>query len=190
MNPGLDATEEMTRLTDDEILALVQTRSRRFQRQIRFRDWRELIAGGFAAIMIAPAVMRGPMLARAGALTVLAGVALVAFRLWRARRQGALDASDRAVPVASALRAELEQVDAQITLLRGVAWWYVAPLVGGSVLLVAGTRGQAGLEFTFAYTVGAGLLAWGIIVLNRSAVRRRLEPRRLEILALLEQIES
>ena len=183
-------TAEETRLTDDEIFALVQTRSRRFQRQIRFRDWREFLAGAFAAVVIAPVVVRGPVLARVGALVVLAGIALTVFRLLRARRVGAARMSDPAVPVTTALHAELEQIDAQIALLRGVAWWYVTPLTGGSVLLVAGSRGMRGAWFTLGYAVFAALLAWGIIALNRRAVRRTLEPKRLEIQSLLAQIES
>jgi len=101
MKPASDTADELTRLTDEEILALVETRSQRFQRQIRFRDWRELIAGGIAAVMIAPAVLRGPLLARAGALTILAGIGLVAFRLFAARRltaSGDVELSFRQAP--------------------------------------------------------------------------------------------
>ena len=190
MKPASDMADESTTLTDEEILALVETRSQRFQRQIRFRDWRELIAGGVVAVMIAPAVVRGPLLARAGALIVLAGVALVAFRLFAARRLTAPGGIDPALPVANALHVELDRVDAQISLRSGVAWWYVAPLLGGSVLLVAGAHGRAGWPFTLGYTAFAALLGWGIIVLNQRAVRRTLQPKRKEIMALLAQIES
>ena len=190
MRPASDTTDEMTRLTDEEILALVETRSHRFRRQIRFRDWRELIAGGFVAVMIAPAVLRGPWLARAGALVILAGIALVAFRLFAARHLTTPGGVDPALPVANALHIELDRVDAQISLLRGVAWWYVAPLLGGAILLTAGSRGLAGWSYTLGYTVFAALLGWGIVVLNHRAVRRTLEPKRREIMALLAQIES
>jgi len=190
MKPASDTADEMTRLTDEEILALVETRSQRFQRQIRFRDWRELIAGGVAAVMIAPAVLRGPLVARAGALIILAGVGLVAFRLFAARRLTAPDGIDPALPVANALHVELDRVDAQISLLSGVAWWYVAPLLGGSVLLTAGSRGLSGWPYTLGYTAFAALLGWGIIVLNHRAVRRTLQPKRKEIMSLLAQIES
>jgi hypothetical protein len=190
MKPTADTADEMTRLTDEEILALVETRSQRFQRQIRFRDWRELIAGGVVAVMIAPAVLRGPLLARGGALIMLAGIVLVAFRLFAARRLTASGGIDPALSVANALHVELDRVDAQISLLRGVAWWYVTPLLGGSVLLTAGSRGFAGWAYTVGYAVFAALLGWGIIVLNHRAVRRTLEPKRKEITTLLAQIES
>jgi hypothetical protein len=190
MKPVSDTTEELTRLTDEEILALVATRSHRFQRQIRFRDWRELIAGGFVAVMIAPAILRGPLLARAGALTVVAGIGFIAYKLFAARRLTMHRAVDPALPVAAALRAELAEVEAQIALLESVAWWYVSPTIGGSILLVAGTRGTAGWLFTLGYAVFAALLGWGIIALNQRVVRRTLRPKRKEIMALLAQIES
>ena len=190
MKPTSRAIDELTRLTDEDLLALVQTKSRHFQRQIRFRDWRELIAGAVAGILIAPAAVRGPLVARAGALVILGGLVLVAFRLWQARRPTAPSAIDVTLPVATALGAELRRVDAQIALLEGVAWWYVAPLIGGSVLLVAGWHGRAGWLFTLSYAIGAALLAWGIIALNQRAVRRVLQPKRNEIVGLLAQIES
>jgi len=190
MKPASDTADEMTRLTDEEILALVETRSQRFQRQIRFRDWRELIAGSVAAVMIAPAVLRGPLVARAGALIILAGVGLVAFRLFAARRLTPPGGVDPALPVVNALHVELDRVEAQISLLTSVAWWYVAPLLGGSVLLTAGSRGFAGWPYTLGYTAFAALLGWGIIALNHRAVRRTLQPKRKEIMSLLAQIES
>ena len=190
MKPASDTTEELTRLTDEEILALVETRSHRFQRQIRFRDWRELIAGGVVAVMIAPAILRGPLLARAGALIVVAGIGLIAFKLFAARRLTMHRAADPALPVATSLRTELAAVEAQIALLESVAWWYVSPVICGSILLVAGTRGPAGWLFTLGYAVVAALLGWGIIALNHRAVRRTLQPKRKEIMALLAQIES
>jgi hypothetical protein len=130
------------------------------------------------------------LLARAGALVILVGVGLVAFRLFAARRLTTPGAVDPALTVANALHVELDRVDAQISLLRGVAWWYVAPLLGGSVLLTAGLRGAAGWSYTLGYAVFAAFLGWGIIALNHRAVRRTLQPKRKEIAALLAQIES
>ena len=181
-------TDEPTQLQDDEILALVHTRTRRFRRQIRFRDWRELVASGVVAVMIAPAAIRGPIVSRLGATIILAGLVVVAYRLRRAGRLLKGGAFDPTLPVAAALQAELAQVDAQITLLDSVGWWYVAPLIGGSIVLVAG--GRATVAFAAGYALFAALLGWGIITLNRRAVRRTLRPRREEVAALLAGIES
>jgi hypothetical protein len=189
MKRTADVTAEWT-LTDEDVLALVRTRSRRFQRQIRFRDWREWTACALVAVMIAPIAVRGPWLARAGALVILAGLVLVVVRLWRASHLTGARAMDVTLPVATALRVELREIDAQIVLLDAVGWWYVAPLVGGSVVLVAGLRGLAGWYFTFGYAVFAALLSWIIIALNRRTVRRVLQPKRDDVAGLLAQIES
>jgi hypothetical protein len=189
MRQASSVNDERMHLEDEQILALVQTKARRFRRQIRFRDSRELIASAVVAVLTAPAVVRGPIIARLGALVILAGLALVAYRFWRARRFSA-SAVDVTLPVAAALRAELEQVNAQIDLRETVGWWYVAPLVGGSFILVAGTRGRAGWTFTAAYAAVAALVSWGIIALNREAVRRTLRPKREEIVRLLAHIAA
>lgn len=182
--------DELTRLTDDDVLALVHTRSRRFRRQILFRDWRELAAAVFVAVMIAPAALRGPWLARAGALIVLAGLVLIALQLWRGRRALRASSADPALPVATALRSELAVIDAQIALLGSVEWWYVAPTMIGSLLLVAGVRGRAGVRFTLVYAVVAALLSWAIIAINHRVARRTLGPKREELTRLLQQLES
>ena len=183
-----DRTDELTQLQDDEILALVHIRTRRFRRQVRFRDWRELVASAVVAVMIAPAALHGPIMSRTGAVIILAGLVLVAYRLWRARQFFTANDVDPALPVAAALEAELRQVDAQIHLLESVASWYVAPLLGGSIILVAGAgRGAA---FTAGYALVVAFLAWGIIALNRRAVRGALRPRRADIVHLLAQIAS
>lgn len=188
MRKALGSPDELVHLEDEEILALVHTRTRRFRRQIRLRDWRELIASAVVAVMIAPAALRGPIMSRTGGVIILAGLGLVAFRLWRAQRFFAAKAFDPALPVVAALEAELEQVDAQIHLLESVGWWYVAPLIGGSFILVAGAR--PGLPFTVGYALVAAFLAWGIIALNRRAVRGTLQPKRAEIVHLLAEIAS
>lgn len=185
---GSTSTDELTQLQDEEILALVHTRTRRFRRQVRFRDWRELIASAVVAVMIAPATLHGSIISRTGAVIILIGLVLVAYRLWRARQFFTANDFDPALPVAVALEAELKQVDAQIHLLESVAWWYVAPLLGGSIILVAGTH--RGAAFTAGYAFIVACLAWGIIALNRRAVRGTLRPRRADIVRLLAQIAS
>ena len=182
--------EDLLRLADDEILALVQTRSRQFQRRIRSRDWLEVGVSAVVAVTIAPAVVRGAPLVRIGATMILAGLAVIAFRLWRARRVGHGRASDVALPVAAALRAEVERVDAQIRLLATVAWWYVAPIMIGSLVMVGGQNGRSGWLKTLAYAIFAALVSWGIIAVNHRAVRKTLQPKRDELLGLLTRLES
>lgn len=186
---GSPSDADLTRLDDQDILALVRAGSRRLDRQIRWRDWRELGAGAVVAVLIAPAAFRGRLLGRIGAIVILAGLLLVVFRLWRARR-GGVGSVDPTLPVADSLRAELRRVDAQIALLESVGWWYVAPLLGGSVLLVAGQSIARAPWFVVGYTLCAALIGWGIVVLNARAVRGSLRPKREELNAFLAQLES
>jgi hypothetical protein len=176
----------MMTLDDEDILALVQSGSRKLDRQIRSRDWREVVAGIIAGVIIAPGAFRGPALARVGAWMVLAGLVLVMWRLYRARRIGGRGATDRSLSVAEALRAEGRRLDAQIALLESVLWWYVAPLSIGVVLLTVGLRGTS--WFTLAYSVVVALVAWGVVALNLRVVRRDLRPKRAELNALLSEL--
>lgn len=176
----------MMMLDDEDILAVVQSGSRKLDRQIRRRDWREVVAGIVAGIVIAPAAFRGPVLARVGAWLVLVGLVLVMWRLYRARRIGLRGATDLSLSVAEALRAEVRRLDVQIALLRSVWWWYVGPVSIGVVLLMAGLRGRS--WFTLGYTLVVVLLAWAIIALNLRVVRRDLRPRRDELNALLSEL--
>lgn len=190
MTTRRDMDEELTRLTEEDVLALVHTRSRRFRRQIRVRDWREVVAAVVVGVLIAPAALRGALLARIGAVIVLAGLVIIVVKLWHGRRALTASSPDLALPVATALRHEVRAIDAQIALLQTVEWWYVAPVMIGSVMLVAGERGRAGLWFTVTYAMFAALLSWAIIAVNHRVVRRTLRPKREEVVRLLRHLES
>jgi hypothetical protein len=174
-------------LDDGDILALVQSESRRLDRRIRRRDARELIAAAIGGLLIAPGMFRGPLLSRIGAAIVICGLVVIAVRLARARNIDSA-ASDASLSVVAALEAELRRVDAQIALLESVLWWYVAPVLAGAFMIVAGSLGAS--RITLAYGVAVMLLAWGIVALNARAARRVLHPRRAELCALLAQFDD
>ena len=174
-------------LVDGEILALVRSESRRLDRRIRRRDARELIAAAIGGLLIAPGMFRGSLLSRIGAAVVIGGLVVIAVRLTRARNVDSA-ASDASLSVVAALEAELRRVDAQITLLESVLWWYVAPVLAGAFMIVAGSLGAS--RITLAYGVAVMLLAWGIVALNARAARRVLHPRKAELRALLGQFDD
>ena len=174
-------------LDDGDVLALVQSESRRLDRRIRHRDARELVAAAIGAILIAPGMFVGSAVARVGAVVMIGGLAFIALRLTRARKAGGAPA-DFSLAVAESLRAELRRVDTQIALLESVLWWYVAPVTVGALMMVAGRRGAS--FFTAGYGVFLLLVAWGIVALNTRAARRTLYPRRAELNALLAQIDD
>jgi small neutral amino acid transporter SnatA (MarC family) len=173
-------------LSDDDILALVKSRAARFERQIRRRDWREVIAALVGAVLIAPVAAHSGLVTRVGVVIVIAGLVLIVVKLRLARPGHAGPRLD--VPVSAVLQAEQARVDAQIGLLQTVLWWYVAPIAIGSVMIVGGTAGAS--RFTFWYAVGVALLSWGVVWLNTRAVRRVLRPLRDELTELLSSIAS
>lgn len=173
-------------LGDDDILALVKSRTARFERQIRRRDLRESIASIVGAVVIGPIAIHAGWITRAGVIVVLAGLVLIAVKLNRASRiRGPVRAD---APVNAVLRAEQSRVDAQIRLLGTVLWWYVLPIAVGSMMIVGGTRGVS--WFTAGCVLAVALLSWGVVWLNARAVRRTLRPMRDELTELLAQIES
>jgi len=174
-------------LDDGDVLARVQSESRRLDRRIRRRDARELIAAAIGGLLIAPGMLRGPLLSRIGSAIVIGGLVVIAVRLIRARNVDSA-ASDASLPVVAALEAELRRVEAQIALLVSVLWWYVTPVLAGAFMIVAGRLGAS--RITLAYGVAVMLLAWGIVALNARAARRVLYPRRAELRALLAQFDD
>lgn len=171
------------RRSDAEILAFVKTRSEEFDRSIRRRDRRELIAGAFVFAFFSIVLVSASWLTRAGAAIVLGGCISTYVMLRRAK-----DAQPTAgLPLTEVLRSERAKVDAQIHLLRRILWWYVAPFAVGPVLVFVGIAGF-GIAST-VYTVLAMILGAVIHRMNQQAVRSHLIPRRDELDRLLRQVE-
>jgi hypothetical protein len=168
--------------SDSDILALVRRRSQLFDANIRKRDWREIGAMIFVIVVVAPALFLPSWTARAGALIILCGCGLIYWKLRSARRNHPVSV---AMPLVEVLQAERAKIDAQITLLESVLWWYIAPPVIGAVLIVVGTAGAT--WFTLGYVVFAVAVALAIYAANRRTVRHHLQPARDELSALLQQ---
>lgn len=163
----------------------MKERSERYDRKLFWRDAREI----GAAVLVAgfyghEAATVGEPLARAGALVVVAGAALVVWMLLRGRRG---TASDAGAARADRVRAEVGKVDAQLQLLESVHWWYLAPLVVGLTLITA-AGGIAGWPevLTLGVVYGGAALVWH---LNRHAADCGLRPRRRELVRALDRIE-
>src|SRR5271165_303460 len=115
-------------------LAQVHQKARTFQAKVRLRNIIEYIGCVLAIAGYTPALFhRGSWMVHVGAVLIMAAVAFIAWQLHRR-------ASSKAVPevgdaVADFHRRELiRQRDA----VRSVAVWYLAPVVPGMVLFLAG----------------------------------------------------
>jgi CubicO group peptidase (beta-lactamase class C family) len=186
------AQTSATRVTADAGLLLQEVRrnQRNFSAGIYSRDVREVVVG----LVMIPVWF---FLGIAGSLpwtwwlTVPALVWMIGFMLVY-RKRYVPKPSEPDEPLIGCVKNSLTEVEAQIWLLRNVFWWYLLPpslsisaffiqvglsLRAGGWLLVVGN--VVLLELFVAVLYG------GVYWLNQHAVRRQLEPRRQELLALL-----
>lgn len=112
-------------MSDSQVLEMVRERSRAFDARTRKRDWREILAMVAAALLALPTLLRpSSWLARAGAVVLLTGCALICWKLMRARRGHPVSEETLgAQSVTGMLRSQRAKVDAQIDLLQSVLWW-------------------------------------------------------------------
>ncbi|HKK28653.1 MAG TPA: hypothetical protein VKB18_11265 [Gemmatimonadota bacterium] len=171
----------------EELLERVKASSEAFDRRIRRRDLREIGAAVFVVLAFGyEAVTAASTLTRAGAAIVIAGALLVIWKLRRARPDPEPEAEGR--PVADRLRRSLGDVERQLELHETVLWWYLAPLVAGSVLFVAGL-GSALWATALTLTLIGVVSVW-VLRINRRLVRNDLRPRRERLAALLRELEG
>lgn len=149
----------------------IKRRAARFGDAIARRNRREYIA----AIVVAVAftlyaiVLPGPLL-KLGSLLVIAGVAIVAWQL--ARRTSRPDPAAEAADVYSHYRSRLV---CEEHLLARVGRWYLAPMLPGLLVFMAGQAVAAGAATLPGFMTFAALpllLFLGIWLLNRRAAAK------------------
>lgn len=187
-------------------LAELRTEADRFDRAIRWRDRREYAAAVLLMVVFGWGFPVAPPAGRVGIVLAISGAAFVCVWIWRAQRRR--PPVEPGASTVDALRVAVARVEIQIELLRSVAWWYLAPLmVGPLVLLVVGavaavrtvppigqmtTRNLIG--FSIALALAAAILAavggffWWIYRINRRAAERDLVPLRDRLAATLHSL--
>lgn len=177
----------------DRLLAEVREGERTFAAMIFLRDAREV---GVSLVMIPIWIVMGVKIGLPWTwyLTIPGLVWIAAFMLIDRRRQR------RKWPApGESLRGHVEeslaQVEHQIWLLRSVVWWYLLPLaipmfaffgqVSWRMRHLGGWEAVIGFSMMVAIVTAVfGFIAW----LNRAAVRSTLEPRRQELVTLLQSL--
>ncbi len=169
-------------LSAAQLLSAMQNKMSQFRRNVRARDFGELLACAIVVIIFGFYVLyeRTPIV-RVGWLLVIGGAVFVAGKIIHARRS-APPAAPGATIVES-LRAELNSVRIQSRLLGSVLWWYLLPL--GVGLLVA-TWGMpihlhAKIPTTLLYIAIFAFIYW----LNQSARSKRLLPLEAQLESML-----
>lgn len=149
-------------------VAEIKARAASFDKVIARRNRREYVAGGIAAIVFAAYlfILPGWML-KLGSALIIAGVIFILWQL--SRRSSQPDPQAATADIRSFYRRRLET---EAAMLDGIGRWYLAPLLPGMGLFMAGqawtTRG--GGWIAFLVSVGLVVLIFAVIWrINRRA---------------------
>lgn len=179
-----------------ELKATFETKRRKMAATLWVRDWIELLACGSAMVFYAQfwqEVGRAgwPM---GGAILMVLFVAGVFIRERLRTRRHRLDADASLLAKISADLAELRH---QRQLLRRVWQWYIAPcaiavmLHAGVILRQAPPQDPVREPISVAViAIFVGAVCWIVWIINRRAVRLRIEPRILELEKLQREVSS
>jgi hypothetical protein len=150
----------------------LRRRSRRLTLTVSLRNLLEYVTGAVLVIVLSRMAWAAPFrLIRAGLVLSVAAVIFVVYHLYR-------HGSARAMPADMGLRSCLQfhrgELERQRDLLRGVWYWYLAPLMPGLILFYLGSI-LAHPEYAWRAVLGlAGTLVlyWLIGDANRRAADR------------------
>lgn len=178
----------------DDLQKEVQSSQRNFLIMIFWRDFREIVVG----LMMLPGwIFWGIASSQPWTwyLTVPALLCVIMFILIdRMRHPQTL--CDPGEPLFHSVQIALIQLEHQIWLLRNVFWWYLLPPSISITAYFVQTSWQiagcwwGALMIVPFPSVFLLVLYRGVYLLNQYAIRKQLEPRRQELLALLASLSE
>ncbi|HTS63279.1 MAG TPA: hypothetical protein VMH28_14735 [Candidatus Acidoferrales bacterium] len=113
----------------------IRLRSSRFERRISRRNLREYIGGAIGVAIYWFCLRNAPEpLTRTGSALIVAGTLFIVWRLYRHGRTARLPED---LGFSASLDFHRRQLVQQRDLLRGIFWWYIAPLLPGLSLFIA-----------------------------------------------------
>lgn len=187
-------TENAEALSPEQRETVVLQLCRRVERHgsyIRFRDWRETIAGVLTLGLFVYAifnidVLLSSTMAKMGAVIVFVASLHIFYRYHRARMiEGA---SDPDATVRDYCRTEVRRLDHQIWLSKNIVWWHLLPLLGGVAIWFVGVRGIVPSSLIYLGLLTATGIAshWWM----QRSVRRSLLPLRQELQELASENDA
>jgi hypothetical protein len=174
------------------LLQEMRRNQRSFKLTIFWRDFREVFVAAVMTVLFTFQGLSGrgwPWVLLGGTCLFVGGFILVD----RFRRRGRAARFDDSL--LGCVEASLEDVEHQIWLLNNVFWWYLLPLAIGMVIVLVDMA--IGMEHLPEWVRWATLLTTaafcalvfaGVYWVNQVAVRKSLEPRRQELLAVRENL--
>jgi hypothetical protein len=184
--------EAQLRVEPELLLQELRRNQRNFKAVIFWRDFREVFVAAVMTVFFAWIGLRGdgwPWVFLGGMCFWVGGYILVD----RFRRRGR--SAQFGDSLLGCVEASLADVEHQIWLLKNVFWWYLLPLaIGMVVVLVSMTISindmPAAMRWAVFLPMGlfCALVFAGVYWINQVAVRKELEPRRQELLAVRENL--
>jgi len=180
----------------DVLMREVRHNQQSFRVTIFWRDCREIFVAMIVLVVVSLDVaVRGigrnwPWLLIGVGAAWAAGYLL--FDRWRQRR----NAPHSEGTLVAHIEQSLKDVEHQIWLLKNVFWWYLLPIALGGLIPTLyffatdlRTRQFHAVLGPFLFTTGIFIaIIYGAYLLNQYAVRRGLEPRRRELLAMRDSL--
>lgn len=175
-----------TKQQREQLIAATRHHVNRLWSQIFRRDLTETIAALFVATFFGRYVFATNFVVSMSALWLVFWALNVVYKMHRTRTIRKPAPPD--APVREFCRIELDRLNRQIQLLRGVLWWYIGPcLIGVNAFFI----GHTGLGIaSVVYAIATLLLARWLYALNMRAVANELVPRRDELASLLSQLDD
>lgn len=168
------------------LLKKVKADSATFDRTIRRRDWRELIAALLLAVWYffpaQPPI--GPRWALIAAVSLILVVPLVA--VWARRRVQRREPS-RSGDLRHELSGAIAHTRLQVRLLRLVTWWYLLPLWVAGLLHELYRHDELARRWWSSQLVVIVPFFIFVYWLNQRAVRKTLQPQLAQLTALEAQ---
>ncbi len=190
------AQSSQTRVTVNADLLVKEVRHNQqvFRATIFWRDFREV---GVALLMLPYWFYAGitHSLPWTWYLTVPAFLWIIGFVLVDRMRHKRMPSAP-GEPLLKSVKESLTQMEHQIWLLRNVFWWYLLPFTLSILAFFAQVTLQTSNHWLEALAAGGFLFAFllglycFIDYINQRAVRKQLEPRRQELLALLASLRD
>ncbi len=177
----------------NDMLEMVQTKLKKFDRMVAWRNRIECIAAAAVALFFTWRALRAPnAIMKTGCMVVVGGAAWIVFYMLRHGSTGTT--IDPSANLANYTQALVARYDRQIRLLRSVKYWYLLPMYVGLLILSVGMsvqRAQLGapawvdLIAPALCTVVFGVIWW----INEVPAVRRLTKERAQVLSITGQFE-
>jgi hypothetical protein len=160
---------------------------RQFERRIRQRNRREVLAGLFVVAAFGVFLWRGPeLVSRTGCALAMAGAAFIIHRI---RTRGVAHPVPTDGPLSTAMAVYRRELERQRDLLRTVTSWYLLPLLPAMVVLMLGQAIVRSQPAPAVRMFGFGLLIGVLIRQLNQRGARKLQHKIDRLTAALEKQE-